>query len=121
MSQIAIDHLSKADDVMGLLIKKVGPCLMKPHARRHPFQSLVTAIAHQQLNGTAAKTILGRVVALYPGKRFPTPADILATPDQKLRAAGLSRAKVASIKDIAKHTVEGIVSHRRSYEKLADA
>ena len=42
-------------------------------------------IAHQQLNGTAAKTILGRVRALYPGKRFPGPEDLLGTPDERLR------------------------------------
>jgi DNA-3-methyladenine glycosylase II len=121
MSQDAIAHLSKADKIMGRLIKKVGPCGMKPDSKRHPFQALVQAIAHQQLNGTAAKTILGRVIALFPGKKFPTPADILATPDEKLRGAGLSRAKVASIKDISAKTLEGVVSHRRAYARLADA
>ena len=71
--------------------------------------SLVHAVAHQQLTGKAAKTILGRVLALYPGKKFPAPADLLATPDRKLRAAGFSRAKVKAVKDIAAKTLAGVV------------
>jgi 3-methyladenine DNA glycosylase/8-oxoguanine DNA glycosylase len=75
--------------------------------------ALVTAVTHQQLNGTAAQTILKRVLALYPGKRFPTPEDVLATPDDRLRTAGLSRAKVAAIKDIAAKTVTGVIPESR--------
>jgi 3-methyladenine DNA glycosylase/8-oxoguanine DNA glycosylase len=120
MSEEAIKHLTKADKVLGRLIKKVGPCQWKPDRRTSPFQSLVHAVAHQQLNGTAAKTILGRVKALYPGHPFPTPEDLLATPDEKLRAAGLSRAKVASIKDIAAKTLEGIVPASRAIARMDD-
>jgi DNA-3-methyladenine glycosylase II len=118
MSDQAIKHLTKADKVLGRLIKKVGPCQWKPDRRASPFQSLVHAVAHQQLNGTAAKTILGRVKALYPDHPFPTPEDLLATPDDKLRAAGLSRAKVASIKDIAAKTLEGIVPASRAIARM---
>ena len=91
---------------------------MKPHRQRTPFVALVTAVTHQQLNGTAAKTILKRVLALYPGKRFPTPEDVLATPDDRLRAAGLSRAKIAAIKDIAAKTVAGVVPGSRAITRL---
>lgn len=87
---------------------------MKPHTRRTPFVALVTAVTHQQLNGTAAMSILKRVLLLYPGKRFPTPEDLLATPDERLRAAGLSRAKIASIKDIATKTIAGVVPVSRA-------
>lgn len=93
---------------------------MKPHSRRTPFVALVTAVTHQQLNGTAAMTILKRALALYPGKRFPTPEDILATPDDRLRTAGLSRAKVAAIKDIAAKTVDGTVPGLRAIAKLSN-
>jgi DNA-3-methyladenine glycosylase II len=86
---------------------------MKPHRQRTPFVALVTAVTHQQLNGTAAQTILKRMLALYPGKRFPTPEDVLATPDDRLRSAGLSRAKVAAIKDIAAKTVDGVIPESR--------
>ena len=118
MSQEALDHLSKADKVMGRLIQRIGPCAWKPDRRRSPFESLVKAVAHQQLNGIAAKTILGRVKALYPGKPFPTPEDLLASTDEALRAAGLSRAKVAAIKDIAAKTLAGVVPTLRAIARM---
>lgn len=119
MTPEAVEHLCRADKALARLIKKVGPCTMK--LRRHsPFAALVTAVTYQQLNGTAARTILKRVLALYPGKRFPSPEDILATPDERLRAAGLSRAKTAAIKDIAAKTVAGIVPGARAIGKLTN-
>jgi len=121
MTGPAIAHLKKADLVMARLIDRVGPCPWRPRARATPFQALVHSVTHQQLNGTAAKTILGRVKALYPGRRFPGPGDILATPEEKLRAAGLSRAKVAAIRDIATHTLSGVVPTSRAIAKLDDA
>jgi len=117
----AIQHLCAADKVLARLIKKVGPCTLKPQRRRQPFEALVTAVTHQQLNGTAAMTILKRVIALYPSKRFPTPKDLLATPDELLRAAGLSRAKTAAIKDIAEKTLSGVVPSLRAVKKMSDA
>jgi len=73
------------------------------------------------LNGTAAATILGRVKALYPGRPFPTPQDLLDTPDERLRGAGLSRAKIAAIKDIAAKTIEGIVPTSRIIARMENA
>jgi DNA-3-methyladenine glycosylase II len=121
MTEEAIEYLRSNDKQLGLLIKRVGPCRLKPKKRRSPFQSLVQSVAYQQLNGTAAATILGRVKALYPNRRFPTPEDILATSDKRLRAAGLSRAKVAAIKDIAAKTLEGIVPTGRAIVKMTNA
>src|SRR5258707_5120126 len=97
MTDEALRHLARADKVLGRLIKKVGPCTLKPRNRRSPFEALVQSVAYQQLNGTAAATILGRVKALYPGRRFPRPEDILATPDERLRTAGLSGNKTAAV------------------------
>ena len=121
MSEEAIAHLSKSDRVLARLIRKVGPCTLKPRTRRSPFESLVRSVAYQQLNGTAAATILGRVKALYSGRRFPSPEQILETPDEKLRGAGLSRAKVAAIKDIAAKTITGIVPTSRAIAKMTEA
>jgi len=118
MSEAAIKHLSERDKVLGRLIKRIGPCQWKPNRRRSPFEALVHSVAHQQLNGTAAKTILGRVKALYPGKKFPSPADILGTPDEHLRKAGLSRAKILAIKDIAARTLDGVVPDSRSIARM---
>jgi 3-methyladenine DNA glycosylase/8-oxoguanine DNA glycosylase len=120
MTPEALQYLTAADKQLGLLIKRVGPCYLTPKKRRSPFESLVQSVAYQQLNGTAAATILGRVKALYPGKKFPTPHDLLATPDEKLRGAGLSRAKTAAIKDIATKTIEGIVPTAREIVKMSN-
>src|SRR5882724_8769239 len=113
MTDEALQYLTASDKRLGVLIQRVGPCCLTPKPRRSPFESLVQSVAYQQLNGTAAATILGRVKALYPNKRFPTPDDLLGTPDEKLRRAGLSRAKTAAIKDIASKTIEGIVPTSR--------
>src|SRR3989442_1517514 len=121
MHEAAIEHLTKADKVLARLIRKVGPCEFKPRTRCSPFQALVQSVAHQQLNGTAANTILKRVMALYPRRKFPTPDDVLATPDEKLRGAGLSGAKVAAIKDIAAKTVGSVVPPARTIAEMPDA
>jgi DNA-3-methyladenine glycosylase II len=121
MNKQAIRHLGKADKHLARLIKRVGECTLKPELRRTPFQALVRSVAYQQLNGTAAATIFGRVKALYPGKRFPTAEDLLETPDDKLRGAGLSRAKVAAIKDIAAKTLAKVVPDARSIRKMSDS
>jgi len=120
MTEEAIQFLASSDKRLGILIERVGPCHLKPKKRRSPFESLVQSVAYQQLNGTAAAIILGRVKALYPGKRFPSPEDLLATPDEKLRAAGLSRAKTAAIKDIAAKTLEGIVPTSRAIVRMSN-
>jgi len=119
MTAEAIEHLCRSDKILARLIKKVGPCTMRLR-RRTPFAALVSAVTYQQLNGTAAETILKRFLALYPAKRFPTPEDVLATRDEFMRAAGLSRAKTAAIKDIAAKTVEGIVPSSRIIVKLSN-
>ena len=94
MSRPAIRHLSTVDPVMRALIRRVRPCglAMRNHS---PFETLVRAIAHQQIHGRAAEAILGRFIALFPGRRFPRPADIATVDARKMRRAGFSRAKTA--------------------------
>jgi len=116
----ALDHLQRSDKALSALIRKVGPCKLGIRRHASPFAALFQAIVYQQLNGSAAGTILGRVKALYPGKKFPTPKDVLATPDETLRKAGLSRAKVAAIKDLAFHARQGTVPSPRVIVGLTD-
>lgn len=120
MTEEALEFLKRTDKTLGRLITKVGPCRLKPKSRRSPFETLVRSVTYQQLNGTAAATILGRVKALFPHRRFPTPEDLLATPDERLRAAGLSRAKTAAIKDIAAKTIAGLVPRSSEITGMAD-
>jgi DNA-3-methyladenine glycosylase II len=120
MSEQALQHLINADKNLARVIRKVGPCRIRLRPRRSPFEALVQSITFQQLNGTAAGTILGRVKALYPHRRFPKPEDLLATPDERLRAAGLSRAKTAAVKDLAVKTIAGIVPASRALARMSD-
>ena len=120
MTEHAVQHLIRADKTLARLIKRVGPCRLVPERKRTPFQALVRSVTYQQLNGTAAETILGRVLALYPRRKFPTPEDLLATPDEKLRGAGLSRNKTAAFKDIAAKTLAGVVPTSRAIAKLSN-
>src|SRR5215831_10579285 len=118
MSQHILTHLSGADAVLGGLIRAVGPCRLEAPAECHPFQTLARAIAHQQLNGTAANTILRRFVESCGAGGFPTPAAVLAAAEPELRKAGFSFAKIASLRDLAQKTIEGIVPDRATLNTL---
>jgi DNA-3-methyladenine glycosylase II len=120
MTEVAHKYLSEADRVMGRLIREHGPCALVPKTRRPPFQSLVQAVAHQQLNGTAATTILTRFKKLFPGKPFPRPEDIASVTDEQIRACGFSFAKIASIRDIAAKTLSDVVPTAREIVHLSD-
>lgn len=106
---------------MRRLIKTHGPCALAPEMSRSPFESLVRAVAHQQLNGTAADTILGRFRALFPSRRFPTAPQLANVEDDALRAAGFSRAKIAAIRDIAAKTLDGTIPTNRAIRTMPDA
>jgi DNA-3-methyladenine glycosylase II len=116
----AMGHLTDKDKTLARLIRRVGPCGLCADKRQSPFESLVEAVAHQQLHGKAARTILGRVKALVPNRRFPSPDDLLHLPEESLRSAGFSRAKVAAVKDIAAKTRAGIVPTARQMGHMED-
>ena len=120
MTAAALKHLSAADPVMRRLIREHGACALVPETRRPPFQSLVQAVAHQQLNGTAADTILGRFKKLFPARKFPRPEDLAQVTDGQIRACGFSRAKILAIRDIAEKTLSGVVPATRQIVKLSD-
>ena len=111
----------RIDPAMAGLCRRIGPCRIEIDRQEEPYQSLVRAIAHQQLHGQAARMILSRFVALYPGADFPAPAAVLATDETALRACGFSGAKIAAIRDIARHAVGGGVPSRRAAARLDDA
>jgi DNA-3-methyladenine glycosylase II len=119
-TEAALKHLRRVDPAMKALIRQVGPCLWQVRPERAPYESLIRAVAHQQLHGKAAETILGRFVALTPKKKFPTAKDISAMPPELLRSVGFSGAKAAAIADIAQKTSEGVVPTARVISKLDD-
>jgi DNA-3-methyladenine glycosylase II len=116
----ALKHLRQCCPKLNALIRRVGPCGLQVD-RQSPYESLVRSIAHQQLHGSAARTITARFTALYPDLPFPTPQQVLATDPAVLRACGFSGPKVAAIRDIALKTAEGVVPTRRAAARLSDA
>ena len=102
-------RLSRIDPVLGGVIRATGPCTLVPSFTGAPFNHLTHAIAHQQLNGTAAKTILKRFLAIYGDAEHPTPEQVLTTDPRHLRAAGLSLGKIAAIRDLAAKVLDGTV------------
>lgn len=92
-------RLAKADLKLGQLIAVNGPPTIEQDS--HLFRSIAESIMAQQLAWAAASTIIKRFKALYPGKDFPKPQDVVDTPLETLRSVGLSRAKASYIQDLA--------------------
>lgn len=112
--------LAAGDPVMRRLIRKHGPCGLKPRPKRTPFESLARAIANQQLSGVVADKILGRFVKLFPGRRFPRAVDLLEVEDAAIRAAGFSLAKIAALRDLAAKVADGTVPRSQAMRGLSN-
>ena len=110
-------HLSRRDPVLRNIIKKHGECRIEPHTKY--LQTLVGSIISQQLSTKAADTIQKRFLALYAPAKFPKPELIVATPDDELRAVGLSYQKLGYIKDLAAKVADGSVNLKR-LPKMSD-
>jgi DNA-3-methyladenine glycosylase II len=91
-----------------------------PAVSIRPFDALAESIAYQQLSGKAAAKIFSRVRALYPKRKWLDPEQLLATPDETLRGAGLSRAKTAALKDLAAKTMDGTVPSGSALIRMTD-
>ena len=105
----ACRELSDRDPALGAIISRVGGSGFPPHEGSSTFETLTHSIVYQQLSGKAAATIFGRFRALYPGRSFPKPAQVLATAHERMRSAGLSEAKARAIRDLAHHAEQGVV------------
>ena len=116
----AAQHLTHVDPVMRRLIREIAPCTLSPRVGRSPFESLARAIAYQQLHDKAAESIVRRFVALFPGRRFPIPAEVLAVSPRSIRAAGFSRAKILALRDLASKALDGTVPTNRVISQLDD-
>jgi len=114
------EHLASTDPRMAALIARSTRYNVKTGGLLRPFDALAESIAYQQLSGKAAATIWGRVRALYGKRKYLDPKVVLETPDEKLRGAGLSRSKVAALKDLAAKTIDGTVPTARALAKMSD-
>jgi len=118
----ALDHLRAADPKLAALIDKVeatGGFRLKLADEGAPFHSLLESILYQQLNGKAAATIHARVLAIY-GADAPSPKALLETPEEILRAAGVSGNKIKALKDLAARTIDGTVPTHKAILKMSD-
>lgn len=75
-------------------------------SRTSAWDALTRAIVYQQLHGNAARAIHARVCALGARGRFPTAARLADLDDESLRACGLSAAKLAALRDLARHVLD---------------
>ena len=120
--QAAERHLAASDAKLAALIARVGPCRLRVEGLASPFAALVESIVYQQLTGKAAATIFARVCALFPrAQAGPTPAHILRASDAELRGAGLSRAKLLALRDLAQRAAAGDIPTLAEAQAMDDA
>jgi len=118
-AEAAVDHLRGADSTLAAVIEGVGPFTLEP--RDGAFRMLSRAIFFQQLAGPAARAILGRVLATLGADEdnWYEPAALLSASDEQLRTAGLSRQKMAYLRDLAEKFASGLLSED-GFEDLDD-
>ena len=98
--------LAERDPVIARLLDQTGPPKLARPTETH-FATLVRAIVYQQLAGRAAAAIHGRLIAALDGD--VRPETLITLSDESLRAVGLSRNKMASLRDLATKVLDGTV------------
>lgn len=115
-----VKHLRKQSLELDSWIDESGPCSLEIQWQRELFEALVRAIAHQQLHGRAAETILGRLVAGFRCESFPSAQQLRRASHEKLRGMGFSSAKAVAIQGIAAAAVAGDIPTRVAAASLSD-
>jgi len=110
--------LAEQDRDWQYLIEAVGPCTLQPNDRE-PYESLVHAVAHQQLHGRAAEAILGRLTASY-NNRIPSAEELLNHDFEDLRACGFSARKIETLRTVAGAAQTGQIPTRQRAKRLTD-
>jgi DNA-3-methyladenine glycosylase II len=111
----AVAALREADPVMARLIDEHAAIVRRDLKRERPgdaYGALLRSIVGQQLSTKAARTIYGRLTDIFDG-HAPTPRQLLDTDPELIRAAGLSRPKVAYLRDLAQHVEDGTLELER--------
>jgi len=116
----ALRHLSARDAQLKRLIAETAPFQIDVADAQSPYEVLLEAIVYQSISGKAAATIFGRIKALGENGKPPTPEKMMKIPTARLRKAGLSSAKAAAMKDLARKTVAGIVPTHDEALNLSD-
>jgi DNA-3-methyladenine glycosylase II len=118
----ATEHLLTADPILGAIVEAHGKLDEDQRRRERPaeaYGALLRSIVGQQLSTKAARTIYGRLAALYED-RAPTPEELVETDPERLREVGLSRAKASYLRSLAEHVLEGHLELERLTELSDD-
>jgi DNA-3-methyladenine glycosylase II len=105
----AVAVLRAADPVIARLVEEHGALVRRDLKRERPgdaYGALLRSIVGQQLSTKAASTIYGRLTDIFGG-HAPTPRQLLRADPDDIRAAGLSRPKIAYLRDLARHVEDG--------------
>jgi DNA-3-methyladenine glycosylase II len=113
-------HLSRIDKPLAALIERVGAFQFKLDECDSVYESLLEAIMHQSIAGKAAQAIYARIKALGTNGNCPTPEELLRVSGRTLRKCGLSKAKVAAVRDLAQKTIDGVVPTLEAAGKMSD-
>ena len=97
--------LARRDPILRDLMRVHGPCRLAERQHTDPFKALIRAIISQQLSTKAAATIAARFEALFG--TFPTPPQVTAMPDERLRSVGLSGQKTGYLRDLCRRIEDG--------------
>ena len=116
----AEEHLAGVCKRFARVVPNHEPYPTQFEKKKDPFRALVRSVVYQQLSGKAAGTIHGRMIALFPDTDHPTPEDLLDAPPELLRTAGLSRQKIAAIKDVAQKRIDGVIPEARKLVRMSD-
>ncbi len=117
--QPATEFLANLDADWAQLVATVGPCTFEPKPAREPYEALIRAVAYQQLHPKAGDAILARLLNIY-NDVFPSPAQLLATHFDALRACGFSARKIETIHGIAEGALSGLVPARDAADAMTD-
>ncbi len=119
----AVRHLRRRDPVLAGVIGRMGPCTWATERGGSAFSSLIEAMLYQQITGKAAASIHRRLRGVL-GRRHPRPQEILGAKTRALRGAGLSRQKIAYMRDLAARATNGLPLRglaRRADEEVIEA
>src|SRR5580692_345524 len=116
---LACKELAQADPVLGQLMERAGPYTLRLKSQHSPFEALLESIIYQQLHGKAAAAILKRLLAFF-GELHPSPENLIAAPDDRLRGCGLSASKLLALRDLAAKTLDGTVPTLPQIRRLPD-
>jgi DNA-3-methyladenine glycosylase II len=114
-SRKAVAALRDADPVMARLVDEHEALVRRDLKRERPgdaYGALLRSIVGQQLSTKAAASIYGRLIDIFGG-HAPTPRQLLAADPEEIRSAGLSRPKVAYLRDLAQHVEDGTLELER--------